>query len=87
MQVALEGKLKYLVILTDRSRGSRCASSEFTEAASDKAIVIKTLEPHTRQDVRTWLFDGSVGELRDHISQERGLEIAIVNYETLERVL
>lgn len=79
--------MKYLILLTDRRGSGGYASSELTEAPCDSAIIFKTLEPHTEQNVRQWIFEGTVSQLRDHISQERGLEIAIVNYETLERVI
>jgi hypothetical protein len=79
--------LKYLILLTDRRGSGGYASSELTEAPSDSSIILETLEPHTTQNICQWIFEGKVSQLRDHISQERGLEIAIVNYETLERIL
>jgi hypothetical protein len=79
--------MKYLIILTDRRSSGGYASSKLTEAPSDSSIILKTLEPHTTQDIRQWIFEGIVSQLRDHISQESSLEIAIINYETLERVI
>jgi hypothetical protein len=79
--------VKYLIILTDRRGNGGYASSELVESSSDNSIILKSLEPHTTQDIHQWIFEGTVSQLRDHISEERGLEIAILKHESLERVL